>query len=184
MKLSDMRAFVSGKIDENALKAMSETPSDYDFEGDEQFMQECMAACLPTLLQMELMDESVETMDEDVKNAFITVQDYMVNNGYMPEAASVPIGNPKINVVRLNKESQISRLKTIISLKMARKDKIKPYQKYKLGQKIKKMNLAIIMQRYGAKADRLARKLWQQTKKGKPAAVVEKTKEARGSKKK
>lgn len=172
---SELKAFATGKLSENALREMNKA-NDYDFENDEAFMQECMGACLGTLLQMNIMDETADELDEDVRDAFITVQDYMITNGLMDEAASVPITNPKINVVRLNKQSQIKRLTTIIALKMARHDKMKAYKKYKLGQKIKKTNLADIMQRYQTKADRLAKKLWAQSKKGKPAAVVDKKK--------
>ena len=130
------------------------------------------------------MDEAAfDTLDEDTRNAFIRVQNYLVENGIMSEA-TVSINNPKVTFVRLNKEARKRRLTSIISLKMARKNKAKEYQKYKLGTKIKKENFAKIMQRYGAKAERLATKLIQQARKGKVGAVVEKTKADRAEKKK
>lgn len=168
--LKNLRAFANGQINESALQV--EDTEGYDFENDEEFIQECMTACLPQMIQMELMDESADELDEDVKEAFLKVRDYFVGQGMMSEAA-ISVNNPKVTFVRLSKASQIKRLTSIISLKMARKDKIKAYSKYKLGQKIKKENMAIILQRYGSKAERIAKKLVNNMKHGKPAAVVE-----------
>ena len=168
--LKNLRAFANGQINESALHV--EDTDGYDFENDEEFIQECMTACLPQMIQMELMDESADELDEDVKEAFLKVRDYFVGQGLMSEAA-ISINNPKVNYVRLNKQAQMKRLTSIISLKMARKDKIKAFSKYKLGQKIKKENMAIILQRYSNKAERIARKLMNNMKHGKPSAVVE-----------
>lgn len=168
--LKNLRAFANGQINESALQI--EDTEGYDFENDEEFIQECMTACLPQMIQMELMDESADELDEDVKEAFLKVRDYFVGQGLMSEAA-ISINNPKVNYVRLNKQAQMKRLTSIISLKMARKDKIKAFSKYKLGQKIKKENMAIILQRYGSKAERIAKKLVNNMKHGKPSAVVE-----------
>ena len=107
-----------------------------------------------------------------MKEAFLKVRDYFIGQGLMSEAA-ISINNPKVNYVRLNKQAQMKRLTSIISLKMARKDKIKAFSKYKLGQKIKKENMAIILQRYSSKAERIARKLMNNMKHGKPSAVVD-----------
>ena len=168
--LKNLRAFANGQINESALQV--EDTEGYDFENDEEFMQECMAACLPQMIQMELMSENADELDEDVKEAFLKVRDYFDGQGLIAEAA-ISINNPKVNFVRLNKQAQIKRLTSIISLKMARRDKIKAFSKYKLGQKIKKENMAIILQRYGSKAERISKKLIQNMKRGKPAAVVE-----------
>lgn len=168
--LKNLRAFANGQINESALHV--EDTEGYDFENDEEFIQECMTACLPQMIQMELMDESADELDEDVKEAFLKVRDYFIGQGLMSEAA-ISINNPKVNYVRLNKQAQMKRLTSIISLKMARKDKIKAFSKYKLGQKIKKENMAIILQRYSNKAERIARKLMNNMKHGKPSAVVE-----------
>lgn len=168
--LKNLRAFANGQINESALHV--EDTEGYDFENDEEFIQECMTACLPQMIQMELMDESANELDEDVKEAFLKVRDYFIGQGLMSEAA-MSINNPKVNYVRLNKQAQMKRLTSIISLKMARKDKIKAFSKYKLGQKIKKENMAIILQRYSSKAERIARKLMNNMKHGKPSAVVE-----------
>lgn len=168
--LKNLRAFANGQINESALHV--EDTEGYDFENDEEFIQECMTACLPQMIQMELMDESANELDEDVKEAFLKVRDYFIGQGLMSEAA-ISINNPKVNYVRLNKQAQMKRLTSIISLKMARKDKIKAFSKYKLGQKIKKENMAIILQRYSSKAERIARKLMNNMKHGKPSAVVE-----------
>lgn len=168
--LKNLRAFANGQINESALQV--EDTEGYDFENDEEFIQECMTACLPQMIQMELMDESANELDEDVKEAFLKVRDYFVGQGLMSEAA-MSINNPKVTFVRMSRQAQIKRLTSIISLKMARKDKIKAFSKYKLGQKIKKENMAIILQRYSSRAERIARKLVNSMKHGKPAAVVE-----------
>lgn len=180
--LKNLRAFGQGKLSESALADAVSPDDGYDFENDTEFMQECFAAALPLYLQTALC-EGVETMDEDTKNAFIQVQDYMVAQGLMDEAATVRITNPKVNVVHLNKAAQIKRLTTIITLKMARKSKSKNYTKYKMGQKIKVTNMEEMRKKFGAKAEKLAKKVWQQTQKNKKvAAVVETNKDEKASK--
>ena len=68
-------------------------------------------------------------------------------------------------------------MSTIITLKMGRKANHKAYKKYKLGQKIKKANMAELRRVFGEKAERLAKKLFQRTSQsGKVAAVVDKAK--------
>lgn len=172
--LKNLRAFATGQINESTLSELNGNDEGYDFENDEEFIQECMNVCMPTMISMMLMDESAEELDENVRNACIVLNDYLVGQGIISEAATVSLSNPKINVVRLNKQAQLNRLSTIITLKMARKDNIKAYQKYKLGQKIKKTNMEEMKKRYGAKADRLAKKLWKKTSaNGKIAAVVD-----------
>ena len=177
--ISSLRDYANGTINENTLRDSINPDEGYDFENDEVFMQECMGACLPTILQMELMDEdAAEAMDEDVKDAFLKVQTYLVENGIMDEASTIPITNPKITVVHMGKEAQKKRLTSIIALKMARKENSKNYKKYKLGQKIKKENFGAIISKYGSKAERLAKKLISKSKKGKVGAVVEQKKAA------
>lgn len=174
--LKKLRAFGKGTLSESALAAAASSDDGYDFENDPEFMQECAAIAVPMYLQVALF-EGAETMDEATQNAFIQVQDYLVARGIMSEAATVRISNPKVNVVHLNKQAQIKRLTTIITLKMARKSKSKNYTKYKLGQKIKMTNMEEMRKKFGAKAERLAKKVWQQTQKdNKVAAVVDKAK--------
>lgn len=168
--LSNLRAFAAGKLDESALMQTSSKDT-YDFEGDAEFMQECMTACAPMILQSMIMDESAEAMDEATKDAFLKVQSYMVGQGLISEA-SAPAINPKLNVVHLNKQAQLHRLSTILTLKMARKAKSKNFTKYKIGQKIKKTNMEEMRKRYGAQADRLAKKLYEQLKKNAKATAV------------
>ena len=171
MSFLDDMLFMSNIMDESA----EENEDELDLENDEQFIQECMSACLPTFIQMELL-ENADTLDEDVKDAFIKVQDYMVGQGWLSEAATMNLNNPKVTVVKLSKESQIKRLKTIIALKMARKQNDQKYKKYKVGAKIKKTNLQEIINRYGSKAERLARRLYEKNKKNRKmnAVVAEK----------
>ncbi|MCM1295206.1 MAG: hypothetical protein NC311_06665 [Muribaculaceae bacterium] len=178
LSMKGMRDFASGKIDESAMQASITTDADIsEYENDKQFMDECTALCMPTFIQM-MMDEACgdlyDVMDEATKEAFATVQNYLVAQGIISEAATVSISNPKINVVRLNKQAQIARLTTILTLKMGRKANHKAYKKYKLGQKIKKDNMEQLRKIFGAKAERLAKKLWAKTRKNnKVAAVVE-----------
>lgn len=180
--LKNLRAFGRGQLSESALVSLSAPDEGYDFENDQTFMQECAAIALPLYLQTALT-EGVETMDESTRDAFVKVQDYMVAQGTINEAATVRISNPKVNVVHLNRQAQIKRLTTIITLKMARKSKSKNYTKYKLGQKIKKSNMEEMRAKFGAKAERLAKKIWQQTQKNnKVAAVVEQSKAKAGKK--
>lgn len=146
-------------------------------EEDEAFLQECTAACLPTFIQMELM-ENAEAMDEAVVDAFHKVHDYMVGQGYLTEAA-VNLNNPKVSVVKLSKESQIKRLKAIITLKMARKNNDPKYKKYKLGAKVKKENMAEMDKKYGTKAEKLARKLYEKNRKNRKVAAVVKEKKGK-----
>lgn len=172
----NLRDFAQGRINETCFKEGCEPEDDSieEYEKDEEFIQECMSFVVPAMLQNEFISENA---DELLEAAYMGVQNYLIGQGMLSEAAAITVKNPKINVVRLNKNAQIRRLTTIITLKMARRDNIKPYQKYKLGQKIKKANMAEMMKRYGAKAERLAKKLWMKTQKsGKVAAVVEDTK--------
>ena len=185
--LKNMRDFVSGRIDEAALQAAlnesdSSIESDYDFEDDPEFMQECASACMASIIQDMLIDESaLEDLDEDTKEAFLRVKDYLVENGVMTEA-TVSLSNPKLNVVRLNKQARKKRLTSIIALKMARKENSNDYRKYKVSAKLKKTYFGKILGKYQSKAERLANKLIQQTKRGKVGAVVEAKKTERAKK--
>ena len=171
--IENLRGFMNGSISESALQSGIITDDDIaEYENDQEFMQEATAACMPTMLQMMLMDETAESLDEAVVSAFLASQDYLIGQGLIDEAAAVHISNPKLNVVHLNKQAQINRLATILTLKMGRKNNHKAYKKYKLGQKIKKMNMAELRKLYGAKAERLAKKLWQKTQRSAKLATV------------
>ena len=162
--LKNLRAFAQGTLSESALGDINNNDVP-DFENDEEFIQECMNDVAPILMQMMVLEETADQMDEATQAAFIKVQDYMINNGIIAEAASVKITNPKINVVHLNKQAQINRLTTILTLKMARKAKSKNYTKYKLGQKIKKTNMEEMRKKFGNKAAQLSKKLWMRMQK-------------------
>lgn len=170
--LGDLRAFARGSMTESALAESTGLVPEIDFENDVEFMQECTAACMPTILQMMIMDESFDTLDEATKDAFIKVNDYMIGQGLISEAASVSVTNPKINVVRLNKQAQINRLTSIITLKMARKAGMKQYTKYKIAVKMKRANMEEMRKRFGDKAERLAKKVYEQTKRNAKAQSV------------
>lgn len=182
--LQNLRDFADGKINEAALRDTINNDGIYDFEEDDEFIEECTRACLPTLVQMMIMDESADMLDEDVRDAFIKVNDYFVQQGIISEAASVSLSNPKVTVVRMGKDAQVNRLTTIVALKMARKDNTKSYKKYKFGQKIKKTNLADILNRYGDKARRIALKLYEQNKRsGKVKSITDSKKKKSTDKK-
>ena len=154
-----------------------------DYEEDADFMQECAEDTLGLIVQGMMMGEYADRMDEATQSAIQQVKTYLVGQGVIDEAATVRITNPKINVVHLSKMAQIKRLTTIITLKMARKAGHKAYKKYKLGQKIKKENMAIMRKIYGNKAERLAKKLWAKNQKSaKVNAVVASEKEKGGQK--
>ena len=181
--LKDMRNFVAGKIDESALRAsMAKDMEDaidesvYDFENDPEFMQECADACMASIIQDMLMDETaMDELDEDVKDAFLRVKDYLAENGIMSEA-TVSLNNHKVSIVRLSKASRKKRLTSIIALKMARKENSNDYRKYKISTKMKKTYFAKILGKYQSKAERLAQKLMMKSRKGKVAAVVDQKK--------
>jgi hypothetical protein len=180
--MESLREFARGNISQAELnEAYMTDRRDYEaldtvaYEDDPEFVKECNEACLPTFLMMDLMENAydidLDVMDEEVSDAFMKVHDYMVGQGLISEA-SININNPKVTFVKMSKKAQIERLKTIISLKMARKNKDPKYKKYKLGAKIKKANLLEIKSKYGSRAEKLAIKLWNQNKKNRKANAV------------
>lgn len=177
----NLRQVSAGTLSESVLQSSAQSADDVTdediamYENDTAFMQECTEDCMALMIQGMILGETADELDESVKNAVLTLQDYFIGQGMISEAATVSISNPKINIVRMNKQAQIKRLTSIITLKMGRKANHKAYKKYKLGQKIKKTNMEELRKLYGAKAERLAKKLWARTKKsGKVAAVVDK----------
>lgn len=188
-KFEFLRQFVSGIIDESALRESMEPDVSDDiseYEADEQFMQECTADCLGIMIENMILGDEEQTarLDEEVQKAIKTLSEYYVGQGLVNEAATVRITNPRINVVHLSKQAQIARLKTIITLKMARRANHKSYKKYKFGQKIRKANMAIMKKLYGNKAEKLAKKLWiKNQRSAKTQAVVSAAREKAGTKK-
>lgn len=177
--LKSLRGYMNGEINESTLqRAQYSTDDDItEYENDTAFMQECTADCMPLMLEAMLVDETASNLDEAVATAFMSAQQYLIGQGLMDEASAIHISNPKLNVVHLNKQAQINRMRSIIILKMGRKSNDKAYKKYKLGQKIKKANMEELRKKFGAKADRLAKKLWARTQKSaKIATVVDKAK--------
>ena len=181
--LKNLRAFATGNISESAFRAEGTEADAYDFENDEVFMQECMNACLGTMLSMEILGESADAMDEATKDAFITVHNYLVGQGVISEAATVNLNNPKVTFVKMSRKAQMNRLTSIITLKMARKAGSPNFKKYKIGMKIKKENMAKMKEKYGKQAEKLAQKLMRSmSKRGKVAAVVDNAKAKAGKK--
>ena len=171
--IGSLRGLSEGTVDASAVQENFVTDADIaEFENDQQFMDECYRAALPLIIEDMLLGETADTLDENVKEAVMRIQNYLVQQGVMTEAATIRITNPKVNVVHLSKQAQIRRLKTIITLKMGRKAKHRAYKKYKLGQKIKMTNRGILDQAFGAKAERLAKKMWQKIYKNKKTAAV------------
>lgn len=185
----NLRKFAQGQITSTALQeSMQTSMQDVDddismFEDDPKFMQECSALVLGTVIQGMMLGENADKLDEATQNAIEQLKGYFVGQGIIDEAATIKITNPKINVVHLSKAAQIKRLTTIVTLKMARKQNHKAYKKYKLGQKIKKTNMEEMRKAFGAKAERLAKKLWARNQKsGKVNAVVSAEKDKAGAK--
>lgn len=184
--LNSLREFARGNITQEELnEAYMTDRRDYEaldtvaYEDDPEFVKECNEACLPTFLMMELMENAydidLDVMDEEVSDAFMKVHDYMVGQGLISEA-TMNINNPKVTFVKLSKKAQIERLSTIISLKMARKNKDPKYKKFKLGSRIRKENREAIKAKYGQRASKLAQKLWNQNRKNRKVNNVVKEK--------
>lgn len=186
--IESLRQFANGTINESQLADAYMTDREqyealgtvaYDYESDDKFMEECNEACLPTFVMMDLMENAygidMDVMDEEVSDAFMKVHDYMVGQGYLSEA-SVNINNPKVTFVKMSKQAQIERLTTIISLKMARHNKDPKYKKFKVASILKRKSRDDIKSKYGARARKIATKLWQQNKKNKKQNAVVKSK--------
>lgn len=169
MKLSKMREYAKGILDESALKA----PEDDSFDlEDQEFMQECAALAMPLILESEILSEATEKFGEIVNEAYQDLFTYMQGQGLINEAMN--ISNPRINYVRLNRDSQINRLTKIVTLKLARKTNDKSYKKFKIAHALKKKSMGEMMKKYGSKAERLAKKLWADSKKhSKITAVID-----------
>ena len=173
--MESLREFARGNISQAELnEAYMTDRKDYEaldtvaYEDDPEFVKECNEACLPTFLMMDLMENAydidLDVMDEEVSDAFMKVHDYMVGQGLISEA-TMNINNPKVTFVKLSKKAQIQRLTTIITLKMARKNKDPKYKKYKVASLLKRRMREDMTNKYGARASKLATKLWQQNKK-------------------
>lgn len=171
MAIKEMRDFVDGSIDEAALKeGLTDETDIEEYLGDQNFMSECMDACLPIMVQTMMSDNIMAQLDEDVADAVVTLHDYFVGQGIMDEA-SVTVNN-RVNVTHLSKAAQIKRLTAIITLKMARRANHRAYKKYKIGQRIKKANRIEMDKIFGNRASKVAKKLWIATHKSGKAVTV------------
>lgn len=171
MAIKELRDFVDGDIDEAALReGMTDDADIEEYLGDNQFMSECMEACLPVIVQTMMSDNIMEQLDEDVSAAVATLANYFAGQGIMNEA-SVTLNN-RVNVTHLSKAAQIKRLTAIITLKMARRANHRAYKKYKIGQRIKKANRLEMDKVFGNRAAKVAKKLWIATHKSGKAMTV------------
>lgn len=176
--LKDLKAFAIGELDESALSTDSSNID--DILADKEFMTECTTLAMPLILQSEVMGESARALEEAAEGAYIQLENYLIGQGMINEAsAPSTIKNSKINIMHLNKQAQLNRLKKIMVLKLARRANSNKYKKYKIGQKIKKENMADMIKTYGNKAEKLAKTIWKNSQKhGKVNAVVSKQKTA------
>ena len=187
--LNSLREFARGNITQEELnEAYMTDRRDYEaldtvaYEDDPEFVKECNEACLPTFLMMELMENAydidLDVMDEEVSDAFMKVHDYMVGQGLISEA-TMNINNPKVTFVKLSKKAQIQRLKTIITLKMARKNNDPKYKKYKIASLMKRRMRDDMNSKYGSRSEKLAIKLWNQNKKNRKSNSIVADKKAK-----
>lgn len=176
--LSSLRAFARGDINESALQEMQDANEPFELE-DEEFMAECVAAAVPLYIQYELMSEQAESIVEATTQTYARLQNYLVGQGIISEAA-VSIANPRINIVHLNKQAQINRLYKVITLKLARRANSKSYKKYKIALKIKKANMEAMIKQFGSKASRLAKQAWAKlSRQPKTNAVISEKKKSK-----
>ena len=174
INLSALRGYVDGTLDESAIAELNSAAQGYDLDGEELTdveMQEAAALGMPIILQGEIMGDQCEALEEATIEAYQKLESYLVGQGYLSEAAAVP-SNPKITVVRMSKDATMRRLKTMYTLLLARRNDDKAFKKYKLACGLKKANREIMDKKYGAKAERMAKKHWQATKGGKVKATV------------
>jgi len=159
--IKSLRDFQSGRITESALQQELTTDDDIrEYLEDEEFMQECTALCLPVIIQgMMTDDDEMEKMDESVRDAFITCQNYLIGQGLLDEAAAVKVSNPNISVMHLGKQARINWFQSIITLKMARRRNSPEYKKYKIAIRLKKENMKKMKKKFGKAAAALAKKL-------------------------
>lgn len=178
--LTLMRQYVNNSLDENAVDALKDASRGFDL-GDEELesevMQECAEMGLSLILQSEILGESCEALEEATVDTYKRLAGYFVGQGYLSEAAAIPT-NPKINVVRLNKQATLKRLQTMYVLALGRRAGDKAFKKYKVACKMKKQYKGDLFKKYGAKAERMAKKHYQATKGGKVKAAVSSAKDS------
>jgi len=187
--LKNLRAFARGQINESELEFdpdIDDDDDELDLENDDEFVSEVLEECIGVMLSMAVLGETAGNIDEATQEAFEKVTQYLAAQGVISEsaAATITTKNPKVSFVRLSLKDQLARLKSMIVLKLARKADSKFFKKYKIGQKIKKENMAKMQEKYGGLADRLSKRLFRALRKrGKVAAIVDDSKEKHGLKK-
>lgn len=175
INLGMLRDYVDGSLDESAVAELQDAATAYDLDSDEfasEELQEAAALGMPIIIQSEVVGDSLATaLEEAAQEAYAQLTPYLVGQGYLSEAAAIP-SNPKINVVRLNKQATMKRLTTMYTLYLARKHNDKAFKKYKLACGLKKANREIMAKKYGNKASAMAKKHYAATKGGKVKATV------------
>ena len=167
INLGMLRDYVDGSLDESAVAELQDSD---EFASEE--LQEAAALGMPIIIQGEVVGDSLATaLEEAAQEAYAQLTPYLVGQGYLSEAAAIP-SNPKINVVRLNKQATMKRLTTMYTLYLARKHNDKAFKKYKLACGLKKANREIMAKKYGNKASAMAKKHYAATKGGKVKATV------------
>ena len=175
MKIGMMRDFIEGKNDGTILTESISNQPDVFTEADEQRMNETLAEVMPFLIADDIILEAYEKGETVFQEAMTELQSYLKSNGLLSE--SFAMSNPKKNYVRLNKMAIIERLRSILIIKLARKNNDKNYKKYKIGTKIKRNAFKAMDTRWGAKAGPMAKKIFQnKSKKNRIITVVDSAK--------
>lgn len=178
MKISAMKDFIENRIDEKTLNESAfnkSTDPDVFSEADEQLMNETLAEAMPFLIADDIIMEAYDKGEVIFQESMTELQSYLKSNGLLSESFSM--SNPKKNYVRLNRMAILERLRSILIIKLARKNNDKNYKKYKIGTKIKRNSFREMEKRWGAKATPMAKKIYQnKARKNKIVTVIDNSK--------
>lgn len=157
MNYNSLRNFISGETDN--LNEAFDNPETMELSAeDEQLIDETLREVMPILIADDIMLEAMESSEAIYNETMGTLESYLRSQDLLSESFSM--SNPKKNYVRLNKFAIIERLRSILILKLARKNKDKNFKKYKIGTKIKRSSFKNMETRYGAKAGMMAKKIY------------------------
>lgn len=183
MNYNALRSFVDGKTTKSQLlesveAEIQETDDDVILtDEDEELIQETLSEVMPYLIADEIMSEAYEKGELVFHESMTELEGFLKTNGLLDESFSMK--NPKKNFVRLNKKAILERLRSILIIKLARKNKDKNYKKYKIGTKIKRNSFKAMEDRWGAKATPMAKKAFAaKSKKSRISTVVDAAKAA------
>ena len=188
--MSSLRAFARGNIDSELLES-SMVDSDAqveELENDQEFMDELMQECIGTILSMEILGEAADRIDAAIQEACDKTTEYLIAQGVLSEAAgakTVNYNDKKRSFMRLSLSDRLNWLRSMAVLTIARRKGDSAYKKFKLGQRIKKENMAKMVKKFGAAADKLAKKMIKKFKQpnGRVTTIISDAKTKAGTKK-